>query len=407
MIRLTLAPVVLLVLMSVAYAGDWPGWRGPEGIGVTTEKDLPVRWSATGNVRWKAPLEGAGLSTPVVYGERVFLTASDGRLNDRLHIWCFDRDQGRLLWHVKLFGSVVSEGQYAPGGMAVPTPAADSRRLYALFGTGDLVCLDHDGKPVWIRSLAQEYGPFRNRWGMAASPLLVGDLLVVQVDHWSDSYLLGVDAATGANRWRTVRESCVNWSSPMAVRVKERMEIVATGTYGVRGSDAEDGSEMWSVRGLEMQCIPSPVTEGGLVYAVSGRNSFTLAIRLDGKRGNLTTTHVVWKVKAGATYVPSPVCYNGRYYYVEDTGMATCLEARTGKRLWRERMNGQFQASLLAGDDKVYFTSTEGVISVVEAGDQFKLLSRNAMGEAVMASLAASGGRFYIRGEKHLFCVGR
>ena len=284
-----LIPVVFVLLFSASAvrADDWPGWRGPAGTGITNETDLPVSWSATDNVRWKISLEGAGVSSPVVVGERVFLTASDGRFNDQLHVTCYDRSKGELLWHVKLFGSAVSEGQYAPGGMAVPTPAADAKRLYALFGTGDLVCLDHDGKPVWMRSLAQEYGPFRNRWGMAASPMLVGELLVVQVDHWGESYLLGIDAATGANRWRTVREASVNWTSPLAVTVKGRTQIVAAGTYKVKGYDAKDGSELWSVRGLEMQCIPSPVTEKDMVYAVSGRQNFTLAIKLDGRRGDL------------------------------------------------------------------------------------------------------------------------
>src|SRR5262245_34462046 len=373
--RTTLSMLILLVAAAAGRSDDWPGWRGPNGTGVTAEKHLPVRWSATENVRWKTPLEGAGVSSPVVMGERVFLTASDGRLNDRLHVTCYDRSTGRLLWHLKLFGSAVSDGQFAPGGMAVPTPAADAQRLYALFGTGDLVCLDHEGKPVWIRSLAQEYGPFRNRWGMAASPLLIGDLLVVQVDHWGESYLLGIDAATGANRWRTVRQASVNWTSPLAVRAKGRTQIVAAGTYKVKGYDAQNGSELWSVHGLEMQCIPSPVTETNLIYAISGRNNFTLAIRLDDQRGDLTKSQLVWKAKAGAAYVPSPVCYEGRYYYVEDTGIANCLDALTGKPVWRERLGGQFHASLLAGDGNVYFASMEGAVSVVKAGQQFELLS--------------------------------
>jgi outer membrane protein assembly factor BamB len=366
-----------------------------------------VQWSAKEHVRWKVPLEGAGLSTPVVVGERVFLTASDGRLNDQLHVSCFNRDKGELLWHIKLFGSAISEGQYAPGGMAVPTPMADAKRLYALFGTGDLVCLDHDGKPIWIRSLAQEYGPFRNRWGMAASPLLVGDLLVIQVDHWGESYLLGVDAATGANRWRTKRDASVNWTSPLVVRVKGQTQIVATGTYQVKGYNAGDGSDLWTVRGLEMQCIPSPVTDNDMVYAVSGRQNFTLAIKLDGRRGDLTKSHLIWKAKAGATYVPSPVCYEGLYYYVEDTGIAHCLDALTGKPVWRERLHGQFHASLLAGDGKVYFTSMEGAVSVVKAGKEFELLSRNEMGETIMASPAVSRGELFLRGDKHLFCIRR
>src|SRR5690349_12016516 len=148
---------LFFLLPSVALADNWPGWRGPTGMGISPEKELPVHWSATENVRWKVPVSGTGVSTPVVWGDRVFLTASDGRMNDRLHVYCYHRGDGRTLWHTRLFGSALSDGQYAPGGMAVPTPAADGKHLYALFGTGELVCLDWDGNPVWVRSLAQEY----------------------------------------------------------------------------------------------------------------------------------------------------------------------------------------------------------------------------------------------------------
>src|SRR3954452_13025007 len=150
----------LLLSLPLHACANWPGWRGPQGTGITSEKNLPARWSATENVRWKVPLSGAGVSAPAVWGEHIFLTASDGRLNDRLHVFCYHRDDGRLLWHSKFFGSALPEGQFPPGGMAVPTPATGGKQVYALFGTGDLVCLDFAGKPVWVRSLAQEYGPF-------------------------------------------------------------------------------------------------------------------------------------------------------------------------------------------------------------------------------------------------------
>src|SRR5262245_40950949 len=209
MITMTLCLLTLLMLLlltGTVPAENWPCWRGPAHNGVSSETALPARWSATENVRWKAELPGVGVSAPIIWGERVFVTASDGRLNDRLHLLCFHRDHGKLLWHTRFFGSAASEGQFGPGGMAVPTPATDGQHVFALFGTGDLVCVDSEGRPVWVRSLAQEYGPFRNRWGMAASPILIGDLLVVLVDHSGQSYLLGVEAATGANRWRVTRD---------------------------------------------------------------------------------------------------------------------------------------------------------------------------------------------------------
>src|SRR5438105_985936 len=165
--------------------------------------------------------------------------------------------------------------------MAVPTPVTDGKHLYCLFGTGDLACLDFAGRPVWVRSLAEEYGPFRNRWGMGASPVLVGDLLVVQVDHWSQSYLLGVDLRTGANRWKRDRDTGVNWSSPLPVKVKGRTELVVVGTEKARGYDPQTGGELWSVTGLHFQCIPTPVVQGDLALLTSGVSS--MAVRLGGK----------------------------------------------------------------------------------------------------------------------------
>jgi outer membrane protein assembly factor BamB len=393
----------LCLLPSAALAGDWPGWRGPGAQGITPEKDLPTRWSARTNVRWKVPLEGAGVSAPVVSGDHVFLTASDGRLNDRLHVYCYRRSDGRTLWHTRLFGSAPTD-LYAPGGMAVPTPATDGKHLYALFGTGDLVCLDFQGRPVWIRSLAEEYGPFRNRWGMGTSPILVDDLLVVQVDHWGQSYLLAVDVRTGANRWKTPRDASVNWSSPIAVRVRGQTQIVVVGTYRVKGYEAKQGQELWSVSGMHMQCIPSPVAAGDLLLASSGEG--TLAIRLDGGRGDLTGSHVVWKSKRGSPYVPSPVCYGGFYYLADDKGWATCLNASTGKLVWKERMGRTFQASLVAGDGKVYYTNLEGGVTVVKAGPKFEVLAKNELGESIVASPAISNGQIFLRGQKHLFCIG-
>jgi len=393
-------------VVNAATAESWPCWRGPDGNGLSSEQSLPTHWSPTRNVRWKVPLEGAGVSAPIVWGERIYLTASDGRLNDRLHVSCYHRTDGRLLWHTRLFGSAAPEGLFPPGGMAVPTPATDGQRVYALFGTGDLVCLDLDGKPVWVRSLAQEYGSFRNRWGMAASPLLVGNALIVQVDHWGQSYLLCVEAPTGVTRWRTPRDAFVNWASPVVATIKGRKQVIASGTHQVKGYDLDKGGELWSVAGMQMQCIPTPLVQGDRLYALSGRNHFTLAIRLDGAQGDLSGSHLLWKEKSGAAYITSPLALGEYYYYVEDTGIGNCLNAVTGARVWRERLGGgKYQASPVAGADKIYFTSVEGLVTVVKAGPAFEVLARNNLEENIVASPALSGGAIFLRGEKHLYCI--
>jgi outer membrane protein assembly factor BamB len=382
-----------------AQADNWPGWRGPSGDGVSAEKGLPVHWSKESNVLWKVAVDGAGVSAPVVWGDYIFLTASTGRLNDELHVTCYQRKDGRLLWHTRLFGTAPTD-LYPPGGMAVPTPAANASHLYVLFGTGDLACLDHQGRPVWIRSLAQEYGPFRNRWGMGASPILVGDLLVVQVDHWSQSYLLGVDAVTGANRWKTDRDAAVNWSSPLPLKVGNRTQLVVAGTYKARGYDLATGRELWSVSGLHQQCIPTPVALGDLVFLTSGVSS--LAVRLDGKG----LVQEIWANKRAPAYLPSPLAYRDCLYVPGDQSFVTCLEATSGKKLWKERLGEQFHASPVAADGKVYFPSKDGVVRVVEAGPVFRLLAENDLGEGLIASPAISNGHIFFRGEKHLFCIG-
>jgi outer membrane protein assembly factor BamB len=402
--RRVTAAVFFLLVLSPARAENWPGWRGPDNRGVSSETGLPVRWSKTDNVRWKTPLTMAGVSQPVTWNDFVFLTASDGRLNDRLHVQCFHRDDGRLLWHTRLFGTSPTD-LYPPGGMAVPTPVTDGQSLYVVFGTGDLACLDLEGKPVWIRSLAEEYGPFRNRWGMASSPILADGLLVVQVDHWSQSYLLAIDPKTGVNRWKAERDTAVNWSSPLAVKVNGQTQIITAGTHQVIGYDLQTGSELWRVKGLGQQCIPSPVVFGDLLIATSGES--TLAVRLDRKIGDLTKSHLVWNNKKVTAFVPSPLVYGEHVYLPTDKGFGICLDARTGKQLWKERLGEQYHASPVAGDGMVYLTSKEGVVRVLRAGPTFELLAENDLGETIVASPAISRRQIFLRGEKHLFCIER
>ncbi|GIW82676.1 MAG: serine/threonine protein kinase [Gemmatales bacterium] len=400
-----IAAVVFLALHALpSPADEWPGWRGPFGTGVSNEKNPPIEWSANNKVRWKIPLRGAGVSTPVVWGERVFITASDGRQDNRLHVYCFHRDNGRLLWHSQFFGSSIPVWYFPAGGMAVPTPATDGERLYTLFGSGDLICLDFEGRPVWIRSLANEYGPFRNRWGMAASPLLIGDMLVVLVDHWGPSYLLAVDTRTGQNLWRTARDTSANWSSPVAAGVAGKTQIITSASFKIQGYDAKTGKELWSVGGVQMQCIPTPVVHEGKVFAVSGRKGQNVAIRLSER---VTEKDVIWKETRGAPNIPSALCYGKYYYTIEDAGFATCFEADTGKQVWRERMGGRYQASLIAADGKIYFTNLAGEIKVIRAGPKFELLARNDLGEEIVATPALAHGRLFIRTRGHLFCIGR
>lgn len=391
-------------------ADNWPQWRGPAANGVSHTNTAPEHWSQSKHVRWKQPLRGAGASCPIVWEDVVVLTASEGRQHDRLHVLCFRRQDGRLLWDTRLAGSVATpQNMYPPGGMAVPTAATDGRAIYALFGTGDLVALDFAGKPRWVRSLAQENGPFMNRWGMGASPILYGQTLFVVVDHWAPSYLLAIDPATGGDRWKRPREEAVNWSSPIVVPGENGAQLVCTGTYKVKGMDPATGTTLWSIAGLEQQCIPSPVFGGQTVFAASGRKGHTLAIKLDDRSNptERTAAQVVWKNQRGAPYVPSPVCVAGLLFLVDDNGIATCLDAATGKSYWQQRLpsRGQFQASLLAAGGNIYYTSLDGDIVVARAAPTFELVSKNSMGERIVATPAIADGQLFIRGERNLYCI--
>lgn len=399
--RLVLLTAFLIPLS--AHAENWPGWRGPTTLGVSTEKDLPVKWSKA-DVKWKVPVGGVGASCPVVWEDRIFVTSSTGRRNDALHVYCHHRADGKLLWRTRLLGTTPTD-LYPQGGMAVPTPATDGERVYVLFGTGDLAALDMEGRPVWIRSLAEEYGPFRNRWGMGASPILVGDTLVVQVDHWSQSYLLAVDAKTGKNRWKSDRTASVNWTSPLPLKFKEQTLLIAFGTEQARAYDLGSGEELWHVQGMHFQCIPSPILAGDLLIATSGVSS--IGIKLDGKTGDLTDSNVVWTNKKASAFVPSPIGYQGLVYLPGDKGIVVCLDGKDGKQLWKERLGDSYHASPVAGDGKVYLTSKEGIVFVIRAGRTFEILSENDMGEPILASPAISNGSIFLRGQKHLFCIGR
>ena len=399
-----LATTLVLLTAQSAHAENWPGWRGPGNRGVSSETDVPLTWSKDQNVRWKVAVPGAGVSQPVVWDDRIFLTASDGRLNDRLHVLCYHRKDGKLLWHTRLFGSAPTD-LFAPGGMAVPTPATDGKAVCVLFGTGELAALDFAGKPIWIRSLAEEYGPFRNRWGMGSSPILAKGTLYVQVDHWSQSYLLAVDPKTGANKWKADRPGAVNWSSPLVVDVKGRTEVITFGTFHVRSYDADTGSELWRVDGMHQQCIPSPVVMGDLLIACSGEN--TMAIRLTGDTGDLSKSHVSWKSKKVSAFLPSPLLYEGLIYVPADREFVTCVDAKTGKQVWKERVGRDFYACPVAAAGRVYFTAREGVVKVVRTGREFEVLAENDMGEPIVASPAISSGQIFLRGEKNLFCIGK
>jgi outer membrane protein assembly factor BamB len=260
---------------------------------------------------------------------------------------------------------------------------------------------------IWQRSLASEYGVFENRFAAASSPLVFGDLLILQCDHYGDSYVLAIDKRTGRNRWKTDRpEVWLSWSSPVCVHVPstDRWELLVSGSEKLDGLDPTSGEKLWTLRGMARECIPTPVTGHGLVYAVSGPGATSFAVR-PGGRGDVSDSHVEWTSARGNPYVPSAILVDDYYYLVDDHGVATCLDAQTGQQAWRKRLGGDFTASPVAADGRIYFTNETGSTLVIRAGGSYEELTRNEIGEPVYASPAISGGRFFLRTANRLWCL--
>jgi outer membrane protein assembly factor BamB len=417
-----LACCLLFAAATAAHAENWPGWRGPARSGLTTETGVPTTWSPTEAVLWKTPLPGTGLSNPIVWGDRVFVTAAEGREQGELHVFCFDRDTGKARWHKRLWGTAPTVFYYPKSGLAGPTPITDGKRLWAFFGTGDLFCFDLDGGLVWQRSLADEYGPFENRFAATSSPLLFrapearrtesrdtgfSNTVILQCDHYGASYVLAVDADTGANRWKSDRpEAWLSWSSPQLVAVGDRSELLISGSEKLDGYDPIDGRRLWTVRGLQRECVPTPIAGAGIVFVESGPNGDHFAVKPGGS-GDVTDTHVVWRNNRGTSFVPSPIVYGPRYYLADDRGILSCLSTTDGELLWRKRLSGKFTASPVATDGKLFFTNEEGTTFVLNAeSTEYEELSQNELGEDVYASPAVSQGRLFFRTTKHLICLG-
>ncbi len=392
----------------IALAENWAQWRGPQRNAVSSETELPTKWSTESGIRWKAKLPGQGVSSPVIWGDRIFLTATDGPAQDELYFLCLARADGQELWRLRLWGTSPTLHHATKSDMATPTPVTDGKHIYALFGTGDVFCVDVDGGLVWQRSLASEYGPFENRFGHTSSPAVQGDLLFLQCDHYGDSYVLALDRHTGENRWKRDRPGVWHsWSSPQLLidQSSGLGELLVCAATRLDALEPQTGKPLWTVSGLQRECIPTPVTGHGLIFAVSGPKGTAMAIR-PGGRGDVSESHVVWRSQRGSPYVPSPVLVGDHYYIVDDQGILTCLDAHSGKLAWQKRLRGAFTASPIAGDGKVYFTNDDGETTVVQAhANAYVELARNTLGEPVYASGAISHGCLFFRTPRHLVCI--
>jgi outer membrane protein assembly factor BamB len=411
-------PTVILIAIScaVSHADNWPQWRGPEFNGTSREKGLPVRWSTTENIAWRLALPSWSGSTPIIWGERVFLHIAD---KDELFLWCVDRKQGTVLWKKRLgSGNIKMRKQ----NMSSPSPVTDGKSVYVMTGTGVLKGFDFDGRELWSRDIQQDYGEFGLNWGYASSPLLDGDSLYVQVLHGMNtdepSYLLRIDTRTGKTVWRVerptkaIRESPDAYTTPALLRYGKTFEIVVTGGDCVTGHDPPTGKELWRAEGLNpnnepfYRIVASPVIADGIVYAPS-RVRPLLALR-SGGRGDVTTSHLLWSTPNGPD-VPTPVT-DGRYLYiVNDRGIIWCLDAKTGQEIYgQQRLKpGTYSASPVLADGKIYVTNEDGLTTVIKAGPKFEVLAENDLNDYCLSSPAISEGQIFIRTTEYLYCIGR
>ena len=416
-------PVLLFTVLSFSltcgYAADWPCFRGPGGSGIALEGNPPTTWDESTNIAWRVPLPGAGTSSPIIWKDHVYLTSHTGygvSSKDRgdmeklkRHLLCYQLSNGELLWQ-KDISAKLPEFRYAKRmewhGYASHTPAADADSVYCFFGKSRVHAFSHGGEPRWQTLVGDE----THGWGSAASPVLVGDLVVVNAFVESGA-LVALDRKTGAEKWRYngLKEA---WDTPVAVTLPDGKVELALGVFDkVLGIDAASGKELWSSQGAKWYSVGSPITHNGVVYALSGKGfEAATAVRVGG-RGEVTDSHRLWQVRKGSN-VSSPLLHDGRLYFAHDQGsFFYCLDAKTGADVYTERLPRRFgtvySSPVLAGG-KIYLFSRQGGSVVIQPGGTFKILSQNPRLDESPAnsSPAIAGDQLLIRSDKFLYCIG-
>lgn len=440
-------PIILVLLAAAGLAAaqeNWPQWRGPLQNGLVDSAALPLAWSPTENIIWKTALPSWSAATPIIWGDRIFITSPSpaevkpaaapdpgqrrgGRAGRdpggaKLLLLCLSKKDGRLLWE-----RVLDEKNelHNKQNNSTPSPVTDGSRVWTVTGTGKVAAFDMDGKLLWGKDLQKDYGPFGHNFGYGSSPLLFEGNLYIEVLHGmktdDPSYVLSLDGATGSVRWRQERptdaegESPDAYTTPVLLQFGGQAQIVISGGDYVTGHEVRTGKEIWRAAGLNplkrtnYRIVPTPITVGGLIYAPT-RQKPLLALKAGGT-GDVTSSHLVWKYGgSGTPDVPSPVC-DGRYLYlVDDRGLVTCLEAKTGALIWgpEKTTDGIVSASPILAGSTLYVLNENGVTSVCSVGAAFALIGTNALdGTYTLASPAVSGSQLFIRTSSYLYCLGK
>lgn len=413
---------VLFLLHSALQAANWPEWRGPNRDGITPEVNLPVQWSATENVKWKAPLPDRGNSTPVIWDNKVFLTQAVEDQGKRLLI-CFDQRDGKVIWQK---GPVYAEKEQSHGTnpQCSASPATDGERVVAWFGSAGLFCYDLGGRELWKKDLGKQ----AHEWGYASSPIIHGDSVYLNFGPGENRFLIALDKKTGKERWRVDIEEkhskerrdgfagqgigmTGSWSTPIIVPVHGRSELVITLPDKMAGFDPGSGKELWYVKGLNPLIYTSPVHADGLILGNGGFHGPDLVVKAGGK-GDASRSHKLWEGGRTENRLGSAVIKDGYFYIVTMPGIAECIELKTGKKVWEERVRGNGRAnsswsSIVLSGDKLYLLNQSAETIILRASPRFELLQVNSIeNEMCNASLAVSNGDLLIRTHKNLWCIG-
>lgn len=418
----------LLVVCSLASlaaislpAGNWPEWRGADGLGNTSEKNLPTRWSPTENVRWKIPLPDRGNSTPVLWGDKVFLTQAIEKDHQR-SLLCLSRRDGSLLWQ-KAITYAAKEESHEDNPPCSASPATDGERVIVSYASAGVFCYDLNGKELWKRDLGrQEF-----EWGSGSSPVLHGDLCILYFGPGKGSHLIALDKKTGKTAWK-YEEAPIEvgkrtdgfrgkepgiictYSTPIIVKAGGRDELVMSFPRYLRAFDPKNGKELWSCDGLNPLVYTSPIYGDGIVVAMGGYSGNTIAVKTGGS-GDVTATHRLWQAERTKAGIGSGVVFDGHIYTLSASGIGECIELKTGKTVWTERVRGagpksdSWSSMVLAGD-RIYILNQSGDCMVLKASPKFELMGANSVGnEMCNASVAVSNGDLFIRTHKHLWCI--